>query len=260
MKGGENMKAKLILIGSVTVVALSVLAFNSRRSVVTTAINAEEITKQAQIAAAQADLDSIKDKGTQEYENAKKEYCDLAARSEADRQQAIANVKEFVHAIYPASSKDYPVTFDCGRDAYEYYQSANWQFIVDPINNAIIEMGEAPRSWDRNGDSITWQSEAPEYDYTPRYNEEAAGQVAEKFLIDNKNILGIDAAQMTREYEGTKDGGDGITPGDKVNYFFVWRNKDSAGKTTELVNVTITRGGQVVVFDNDTYNLKKNSN
>lgn len=260
MKGGENMKAKLILIGAVIVTALSVLVLNSQKSVVATANNAEEITKQAQITAAQARLDSIKDKGSQEYEDAKKEYCDLAARSEADRQQAIANVKEFVHAIYPTSSKDYPVIFDCGRGTYEYYQSANWQFIVDPVNNAIIEMGEAPRSWDRNGDSITWQSEAPEYDYTPRYNAETAGQVAEKFLIDHKSILGIDAAQMTREYEGTKDGGDGITPGDKVNYFFVWRKKDSAGKTTELVNVTITRGGQVVVFDNDTYDLKKNSN
>ena len=70
----------------------------------------------------------------------------------------------------------------------------------------------------------------------------------------------FNAAQMTREYEGMKDGGDGITPGNKVNYFFIWRKKDSTGKTTELVNVTITRGGQVVVFDNDTYDLKKNSN
>ena len=255
------MKEKQILIGALIIVALGAFVYNYQANKTVSAVKADEESKQQQTADAQSRLDAIKDKASTEYKVAKKEYCDLVSRPETDRQQAVANVKEFVRAIYPASSKDYEVTFDCGRGTFEYYQSANWQFTVDPVNNNIVEMGEAPRTWDRNADgSIVWQGQAPEYDYTPRYNAEEAGQVAEKFLIDHKNILGVDATKMTREYEGTKDGGDGITPGDKVNYFFVWRTKDGSGKTAELVNITITRGGQVVVFDNDTYDLKNNGN
>ncbi len=33
---------------------------------------------------------------------------------------------------------------------------------------------------------------------------------------------------------------------------------DENGKTKELVNITITNGGQIIVYDNDTYDLAKN--
>lgn len=254
------MKTKLILIGAITVITLGAFAY-IQQSKAESSITATENTKAQQIAEAEARLDSIKDKESQKYKEAKQQFCDLKARTETERAQAIANVKELVRATYPTSSKDYPVIFDCGRGSYEYYQSANWQFIIDPLTNQLIEMGEASRSWDRNTDgTIAWQGQAPEYDYTNRYNAEQAGEVAEKFIAQHQGVFGVDLTKMTRQYEGTKDGGDGITPGDKVNYFYTWRNKDANGKTTELAAVTITRGGQIVVFDNDTYDLKKNGN
>lgn len=253
------MKAKLILIGAIAVIALGAFAY-TQQGKAENSVTATEDAKAQQIAEAEARLNSIKDKESQEYKEAKQQFCELRARPEAERAQAVANVKEFVRASYPTSSKDYPVTFDCGRGNYEYYESAKWQFIVDPTNNHIIEMGEAPRSWGDNPDGTRWFDEAPEYDYTARYNAEEAGEVAEKLITDHQGIFGVDITRMTRQYEGTKDGGDGITPGDKVNYFYTWRTKDANGKTTELVAVTITRGGQIVVFDNDTYDLKKNGN
>lgn len=252
------MKTKQIIIGAI-LVALGAFVYTNQGKAETNAIADEDI-KTRQIAEAEAKLNSINDKESQEYRDAKEQFCELRARPETERAQAVSNVKEFVRAIYPASSKDYPVAFDCGRGSLEYYESAKWQFIVDPTNNNVIEMGEAPRSWGDNPDSTRWFDEAPEYDYTPRYNAEEAGDVAERFINDHKAILGVDISKMTRQYEGTKDGGDGITPGDKVNYFYTWRTKDANGKTTELVAVTITRSGQIVVFDNDTYDLKKNGN
>ncbi|MDD2822812.1 MAG: hypothetical protein PHQ59_01900 [Candidatus Daviesbacteria bacterium] len=245
------MKGKLILIGAIAVIALGVFAFTQKDKASET-VAAVEDTKAEQVAAAQARLDSIKDKESVEYKTAKTDYCNLAARPEADRQQAVANVREFLHAMYPTVSKEFTVNFDCGRGSFEYYTSEGWSFIVDPAGNNIVELGQGQR------ESAT--DTRPVYDYTPRYNAEEAATVAEKFIADHKAILGVDVSKMTRQYEGTKDGGDGITPGEKVNYFFTWRNKDANGKTTELVNITITRGGQIVVFDNDTYDLRKNGN
>lgn len=248
------MKAKQILMGAVIVLALGAFVYNYRANQTKANIAAAEDTKAQQIADAEARLNSIKDKESQEYKDAKEQFCELRARPAAEREQAVANVREFLGM--PTAD----VTFDCGRGNLEYYEVAKWQFIVDPINNHIIEMGEAQRSWGDNADGSRWFDEAPEYDYTNRYGAEEAGKVAEKFIADHQGIFGVDITRMTREYQGTKDGGDGITPGDKVNYFYNWRVKDENGKTTELVSVTITRGGQIVVYDNDTYDLAKNGN
>ena len=239
------MKGKLILIGAITVIALGVFAYTQKGKTSETVAAAED-TKAQQIAELQAKMESIKDQESPEFKAVKAQFCELRSRGVAEREQALANVREFL------GKPTVEVKFDCGRGNLEYYEAAGWSFIVDPALNNIVEMGEAQHS--------KINDPKPEYDYTPRYNAEEAATVAEKFIADHKAILGVDVSKMTRQYEGTKDGGDGITPGEKVNYFFTWRTKDTNGKTTELVAVTITRGGQIVVFDNDTYDLKKNGN
>ena len=101
----------------------------------------------------------------------------------------------------------------------------------------------------KDEDGTRWFDPMPEYDYTPRYTTpEAIRPVAEKFLTDHKDIFGIDITKMTYEFEGTKPG----------NFFLKWKTVDENGKTKELVSVTITTGGQVIVYDNDTYDLAKN--
>ncbi len=241
------MKGKLLLIGVIAVIALGVFAY-TRQGKKETSITAIEDTKTQRIAELEAKLGSIKDKDSQEYKEAKQQFCLLRSRPAAERGQAVANVKEFL-GIMPTVN----VTFDCGRGNYEYYTAARQSFIVDPQTNYIIEVGEAERRWGTKEDGTRWFDSAPEYDYTPRYTAEEARKVAEKFLTDHKNIFGVDITRMTGKYEGMKDGG-----GELVNYFFNWRTTDENGKTTELVNVTITRGGQVIVYDNDTYDLAKN--
>lgn len=245
------MKAKLIFVGAIAVIVLAAFAYTSQGKA-ETSVRVDEDTKAQQIVELNAKLAGITDKNSQEYKDTKQQLCELRSRPAAEREQAVANVREFL------GKPDVEVTFDCGRGNFEYYTAAKWQFIVDPAHNNIVEMGEAPRSWGTNADGSRWFDQAPEYDYIPRYNAEEAGNVAEKFITDHEAIFAVDISKMTRQYEGMKDGGDGITPGDKVNYFYTWRTKDANGKATELVAVTITRGGQIVVFDNDTYDLAKN--
>lgn len=239
------MKGKLILIGAIAVIALGVFAYTQQGKASETVAAAED-TKAQQIAELQAKMESIKNQESPEFKAAKAQFCELRSRSAAEREQAVASIREFL------SMPNVEAIFDCGRGTFEYYDAAGWSFIIDPAHNNIVEMGQGQRK--------SVNDPEPVYDYTPRYNAEEAAAVAEKFITDHKAILGVDISKKTRQYEGTKDGGDGITPGQKVNYFFTWRTKDTNGKTTELVAVTITRGGQVVVFDNDTYDLAKNGN
>ena len=74
-------------------------------------------------------------------------------------------------------------------------------------------------------------------DTPTRYTQAQAREVAEKFIANHKNILGVDLANMALDPErvGTKPG----------NYFFGWRNAEGS------VNVTITSGGQIIVYSNE---------
>lgn len=239
------MKVKQILTGTVIVITLGIFVYNSQANKAGSVAAAED-TKAQQIAELQAKMDSIKNQESPEFKAVKAQFCELRSRSTAEREQAVASIREFL------GMPNVETTFDCGRGTFEYYDAAGWSFIINPADNTIVEMGQGQR---KNANDPE-----PVYDYTSRYNAEEAATVAERFIADHKAILGVDVSKMTRQYEGTKDGGDGITPGEKVNYFFTWRTKDANGKTTELVAVTITRGGQIVVFDNDTYDLRKNGN
>jgi len=235
------MKTKLILIGIIAVIALGALAYTHQGKANDSVV--VEDTKAKEIAELEAVMMEIKDKDSQEYKEAKQKYCLLKSRPAAEREQAVANVKEFL------GMPDVPVDFTCGRGNTEYYKAARFALSVDPKTNYIIEVGEAERRWGTREDGTRWFDPMPEYDYSGRYNTpEAIRPVAEKFLTDHKDIFGIDITKMTYEFEGTKPG----------NFFLKWKTIDKNGKTKELVSVTVTNGGQIIVYDNDTYDLAKN--
>lgn len=237
------MKGKLILIGAIAIIALGAFAY-TRQGKAENSITATEDTKAQQITEAEAVLANIKDKDSQEFKEAKQKYCLLKSRPAAKREQAVANVREFL------GMPTVDVEFDCGRGNWEYYEASSWSFMIDPETNYIVETGEAERRWGTKEDGTRWFDPTPEYDYTPHYTTpEAIRPVAEKFLTDHKDIFGIDITKMTYEFEGTKPG---------INFFLKWKTVGEDGKTKELVSVTITQGGQVVRYDNDTYDLAKN--
>lgn len=119
----------------------------------------------------------------------------------------------------------------------------------------------------------------PNYNYSMVYNTpEAVRQVAERFLIDHKDILGIDITKMTYKFEGTKPG----------NFFMHWTGKNvSVTKEHEVcgdvdptlkgvykdeqgalcvkqkstnyhqVDITITNGGQIIIYRSNINDLNK---
>ena len=213
--------------------------------------------KDKEVAELLATMSKNPNKESQEYKETRQRFCLLTARSVKEREKAIANIREFL------GMPDIPIEFLCSRfagkpddsgadysnPASEYYEAALFSFNIDPKNNHIIEVGEAERRWGTKEDGTRWFENMPKYDYSGRYSKpEEVRKVAEKFLTDHKDIFGIDISKMTYEFEGTKPG----------NFFLKWKTIDENGKTKELVNVTITNGGQVIVFDNDTYDLAKN--
>jgi len=229
-----------VAIGALAVVLIPLFLNQSQSKI---AQSMQTGNKARQIAEAEAKLASIKDKDSQEYKEAKQQWCALRSRPAAEREQAVANVREFL------GMPTVDVEFDCGRGNFEYYTAARFSFIVDPTNNHIVEVGEAERRWGTKEDGTRWFDPIPEYDYTPSYTTpETIRPVAEKFLIDHKDIFGVDVTKMTYEFEGTKPG----------NFFLKWKTVDENGKTKELVSVTITTSSQVIVYDNDTYDLAKN--
>ena len=234
-----------------------------------------------------ATMSSNPNKDSQEYKEAREKFCLLTARPVAEREKAVANIREFL------GMPDIPVEFLCSRfagkpddsgtdynnPASEYYEAALFSFNIDPKNNHIIEVGEAERRWGTKDDGTRWHDPIPKYDYSGIYSTpEELRQVAERFLTEHKDILGIDLAKMTYEFEGTKPG----------NFFMHWEDKsvsvtkehevcgdvdkqregayqDTNGtwcikqKSTnyQRIDITITNGGQIIIYRNNINDLDK---
>lgn len=199
-------------------------------------------TEVQQLADALANDPKYRDKESQAYKEARQRFCLLSARSVEQREKAVANIREFLSK--PTVGVDFICSKFEGSDytkpKIEYYNAALFGFTVDPKTNYIVEVRteawEGSR-WGTNEDGSRWFDPQPEIDYAPRYTQAQAREVAEKFIADHKNILGIDLANMTLDPErvGTKPG----------NYFFGWRNAEGS------VNITITSGGQIIVYSNE---------
>lgn len=226
-------------------------------------------------------------KDSQAYKEAQQKFCLLTARSAKEREKAVTNIREFL------GSSDMPVEFLCSRfngnpddtgtdyssPASEHYSAGGFGFTVDPNTNYIVEVGEAERRWGTNDDDSRWFDPQLEYDNTPRYTTAKAIQpVAEQFMTEHQDILGIDITQMTYEFEGTKPG----------NFFVRWVDHENphteeyeqCGDTDQAletayqrddgvwcasikntryptVSLTITQGGQVIVYNNDGWGIEK---
>lgn len=246
-----------------------------------------ETKKANEIAELVATMEANPNKDSQAYKEAQQKFCLLTARSAQEREQAVTNIQKFL------GSSDMPVEFLCSRfngksddsgtdytsPVSEHYSAGGFGFTVDPNTNYIVEVDEAERRWGTNDDDSRWFDPQPEYDNTPRYTTaEAIRPVAEKFMTEHQDILGVDISQMTYEFQGTKPG----------NFFVRWvdyedphtEESEQCGdvdhdleiayeradgvwcasiKNTRYptVSLTITQGGQVIVYDNDGWEIGK---
>jgi len=243
--------------------------------------------KDKKVAELLATMSNNPNKESQEYAEARQEFCILTARSAAEREKAVANIRQFL------GMPDIPVEFVCSRfnnkpddsgtdynsPASETYEAARFSFTVDPKTNYIVETGEAERRWGTKVDGTHWFENMPEYDTTPTYTTpESIKPVAEAFMIKNKDIFGVDITKMTYQFEGRKVGNffvkwidnnnphtkeyeecgdaDRSNPAVYQNDQGVWCLKQTS-TNYPTVNMTIMQSGQVAVYDNDCWEIEK---
>jgi hypothetical protein len=280
----------VILILAIVVVLAVVLA---PRLVSRSRIAQQSNAKDKEVAELLATMTNNPNKDSQEYKETRQKFCLLTARPEVERAKVVANIKEFLHGIYPELSKEFDPEFLCSKfngkpddsgtdynsPATEFYEAENHNFEIDPKTNYILGFGEAERRWGYNKDGTRWHDPILEYDYSGIYSKpEELRQVAKRFLTDHKDILGIDLTKMTYEFEGTKPG----------NFFMHWEDKsvsvtkehevcgdvdqkregayqDANGtwcikqKSTnyQRIDITITNGGQIIIYRNNINDLDK---
>ncbi|MCL5411804.1 MAG: hypothetical protein M1150_03655 [Patescibacteria group bacterium] len=241
--------------------------------------------KDQQVAELLEEMNANPNKESEEYKALRQKFCLLTTRPEAERAKAVNNIREFLHGIYPAVSKEFEPELICSRfngkpddsgtdyhnPASEFYEAENHSFEIDPKTNYIIGVGDAERT--KRTDPL------PNYDYSGRYStSKELRQVAERFLTEHKDILDIDITKMTYKFEGTKPG----------NFFMNWEDKNvfvtkehevcgDVDKTREgayqnaqgvwcikmkstnyqRIDITITNGGQIIVYRNNIQDLPK---
>ncbi len=242
--------------------------------------------KDKKVAELLAAMNNNSNKESQEYAEARQEFCVLTAPA-AEREKTVANIRQFL------GMPDIPVEFICSRfnnkpddngtdynsPASETYEAARFSFIVDPKTNYIVETGEAERRWGTKTDGTRWFENMPEYDDTPTYTTpEAIKPIGEAFMIKNKDIFGVDITKMTYQFEGRKVGNffvkwveknnphtkeyeecgdaDRNNPAAYQNDQGVWCLKSTYTKYP-TVSMTIMQSGQVAVYDNDGWEIEK---
>ncbi|MCL5432349.1 MAG: hypothetical protein M1484_04665 [Patescibacteria group bacterium] len=242
-------------------------------------------SKDKEVSELLAAMSANPNKESEEYKVLRQKFCLLTARPETERAKAVNNIREFLHGVYPAVSKEFEPEFICSRfngkpddsgtdynnPAVEFYEAENHSFEIDPKTNYILGFAEAERN--KRSDPL------PNYDYSGIYSKpEELRQVAERFLVDHRDILGVDITKMTYKFEGTKPG----------NFFMFWEDKNvSSTKEHEVcgdvdqkregayknnqgvwcikmkstnyqrVDITITNGGQIIIYRNNINDLDK---
>lgn len=225
-------------------------------------------------------------KDSQAYKEAQQKFCLVTARPAEEREKAVINIQEFLNSSF------IPVDFLCSRfngnpdngvdysnPASEHYSAGGFNFTVDPQTNYIVEVGPGESRWGYNNDDSRWFDQQPEYDNTPRYtNANAIEPVAKEFLAQHQDIFGVDISQMAYELVGTKPG----------NFFVKWVDYEHPytevseqcgdvdhaietayqradgvwcasveNKLYPTISLTITQGGQVIVYDNEGWEIEK---
>ncbi len=191
---------------------------------------------------------SYRDKGTQKYQQAQKEWCLVSARPAEEREKAVTAIRDFLDR--PDANVEYECIRNPDNNTNEQPQTESYivdfdRFTIDIKTNQVIEMAPTVRRWGENKDGTRWFSPQKEYDYTDRYTQDQAEQLARSFITDHQKALGnIDLSKLTLE-SGTKDDGTG-----KVNYFFIWKT-DQRGDDIPQLNISYTQGGQLISYLNE---------
>lgn len=169
---------------------------------------------------------SYRDKSTQKYKQAQKEWCSVSARPPEDQETAVEAIRDFL------DRPDADVEYECiirnpqGDDSeLETYLVDFDRFTINMNTNLVVEMTPEGGTWGTNKDGSRWFSPAKQYDYNPRYTFEETEQLAREFISNHEKALGkIDLGKYKLK-SGTKDEESG-----EKKYFFIWQGKEERRK------------------------------
>lgn len=191
---------------------------------------------------------SYRDKETQKFKQTKREWCSVSARAPEEQEKAVAAIKDLLGR--PDANVEYECVISNPNKPDEQPQLETYtldfdRFIVEIKTNHVLEMmPKEANSWGENENGSRWFSPRKQYDYTARYTQADAEQLARDFINNHEKSLGkIDLDKLTLE-TGIKDENDGM-----VNYFFIWRGETKDGYIPQL-NITFTQGGELVHYSN----------
>ncbi|OGE29670.1 hypothetical protein A3C29_06570 [Candidatus Daviesbacteria bacterium RIFCSPHIGHO2_02_FULL_40_16] len=189
---------------------------------------------------------SYRDKSTQKYKQAQQEWCSVSARAPEEQEKAVAAIRDFL------DRPDANVKYDCvirnpknqSEPVLETYNVDFDQFVIDIKTNRVIEMFfREETNWGENKDGSRWFSPRKQYDYTPRYTQAEAEQLARDFIKNHEKAIGkIDLDKLTLE-TGVKD------ENSEVTYFFIWKGEPKEDYIPQL-DITFTQGGELVRYSN----------
>jgi hypothetical protein len=191
---------------------------------------------------------SYRDKETQKYKQTKREWCSVSARVPEEQEKAVASIRAFLGR--PTANVEYECVVSNPnkpdeRPLIETYTVDFDRFVIEIKTNQVIEMmPKEENSWGEDESGSRWTGPKKQYDYTPRYTQSDAEQLARDFIKNHEKSIGkIELDRLTLE-TGIKDDGEG-----KVNYFFIWRGEAKDGYIPQL-NITFTQGGDLVHYSN----------
>lgn len=186
---------------------------------------------------------TYRDKSTQKYQQAQKEWCLVSARSAEEREKAVFAVRDFLDR--PDANVEYECVRNPSNNPDEQPQTESYsvdfdRFTVDTKTNLVIEMSPKEGTWGTNKDGSRWFSAQKEYDYSPRYSKDTIEQFARDFIRNHELALGkIDLTKLSLDINSKENDGGEIT------YFLTWKDSD------HTLTISFTQGGQLVAFLNE---------
>lgn len=189
---------------------------------------------------------TYRDKSTQKYQQAQKEWCLVSARPPEEREKAVKAVREFLDR--PDANVEYECIKNPNNNADEQPQIETYtvdfdRFVVSTATNLIVEMSVKEGVWGQNEDGTRWFSPQKDYDFTPRYSKDEVEKLAREFIGEHQLALGkinLDDMKLEIDSKGAEE--------NQLTYFLRWE-----GKNGTLV-ITYTQGGQLIHYLNELKN------
>ena len=189
---------------------------------------------------------TYRDKSTQKYQQAQKEWCLVSARPPEEREKAVRAVREFLDR--PDANVEYECIKNPNNNADEQPQTETYivdfdRFVVSTTTNLVVEMSVKEGVWGQNEDGTRWFSPQKDYDFTPRYSKDEVEKLAREFIGEHQLALGkinLDDMKLEIDSKGAEE--------NQLTYFLKWE-----GNHSTLV-ITYTQGGQLIHYLNELKN------